>query len=218
MIGCTSADRCHSLYSYKSFVDCVVPTRRPTAYSATMDPSNTLSLVLVAVAAVVWKLIAEASDRTESLVDEIAEQFYAAARSAPRDVLRVRLYYGHYYLLLRSMLHSRGVLSLVFQENFARLRPGATIPHYNSLDLVVFESDIDEVFATIEDLNATTPQSISAGNRIRCVVECILMMWFVPPLGRVWTPVAHRRTTGDARAEVLLQNRLADPVSGNSSE
>ena len=97
-----------------------------------------------------------------------------------RTVDAIRLYSQEDCAMLRSMLYSCGIMSLVRFPNMNSLRPGAGIPNYNDIIITLYEGDLEEAMEIVEDYNRSgSGDAPTAGEKIRNMAEFLVAGWIV---------------------------------------
>ena len=106
-------------------------------------------------------------------------EFLAKAGGRPTTDA-IRLYSQEDCALLRSMLYSCGIMSLVRYPNMNSLRPGAGIPGYNDIVITLYEDDLGEAGEIVDEYNRRgAGDAPTAGEKIRNVAEFLVAGWIV---------------------------------------
>jgi len=105
---------------------------------------------------------------------------FLAKAEGRRMVDAIRLYSQEDCAMLRSMLYSCGIMSLVRFANMNSLRPGAGIPSYNDIVLTLYEDDLGEAREIVDEYNLRgVGEAPTAGEKIRNMAEFLVAGWIV---------------------------------------
>lgn len=120
-------------------------------------------------------------ERAEDAVRDLdMDREFLGKAAGRRAIDAIRLYSQEDCAMLRSLLYSCGIQSLVRFANMNSLRPGAGVPNYNDIVITLYEGDLEEAQEIVEAYNrAGAGEGPTAGEKIRNMAEFLVAGWIV---------------------------------------
>jgi len=94
-------------------------------------------------------------------------------------------------VILKSLFDAEDIHYFVLNDHFGTLRVGPKIDLFNAKTILISEDDIErakeifnDFYKNIQDDNEVFKSSFSVPDKIRMVIETLLLGWFIP--GNRW--------------------------------